>query len=177
MASLQFQASRGKEELTRGSPNCSRPSTQPSPPHPCPGNVPYHIGFHFRHFNRLLNLKDQAATGQLWGLGEVGGVTPSYQAILGNTRLLFCETTPTMGTQWPPHKPHETRPCRAMTNTKVSLTLHRGENQPQRLPSLNNGFSKSRPLKVLFQTCYMSLANWGEPSWALRLPEAKLPNM
>lgn len=53
----------------------------PSLPQPCPGNAPYHIGFHPGHFNQLLHLKDKAATGQLWGLGEAGGVISSYQAI------------------------------------------------------------------------------------------------
>lgn len=47
-----------------------------------------------------------------------------------------------------------------MTNTKVSLMFHRGEKQPKRLSSPSNG-SKFRPLKVLFQTCGMSLANYG----------------
>lgn len=57
-------------------------------PHPGPAlgvSFPYHTGFHSRHFNRLLHLKDKAATGQL---GEAGGVTPSYQAILRNTGFL-----------------------------------------------------------------------------------------
>lgn len=47
-----------------------------------------------------------------------------------------------------------------MTN-KAPLTFHSGKNQPKRLRSPNNDFSKSRPLKVLFQTHYMCLPNPG----------------
>lgn len=125
---------------------------------PCAGNAPHHTGFHSRRFNRLLHLQDNAATGQL---GEAGGVIPSYQTIFRNTTVPFLWKGLTMGTQWPPHKPHRIRPCRAMTNTTVSLTSHRGENQPTRLPFHNNGFSKSRPLEVLSLTCCVSLDNPG----------------
>lgn len=98
VALLQFQASGERsaqlESLRTLYCTSAGPAPNLPPLYPCHGNAPYHTGFHSRHVNQLLHLKDKAATGQL---REVGGVTPSYQAIWRSTRFPSCETTPHSG--------------------------------------------------------------------------------
>lgn len=50
---------------------------------------------------------------------------------------------PPQQTQWPPHKPHKTRSCRAMPNTKTSLMFHREKTSPR-----GYAHPKQRPLQT-----------------------------
>ena len=154
MASLQFQASRGKEGLTE-EPQLQQAPSSASPTTPLPSECPLPHWLPFPTFQPALALAGRGSVGRRDSF--ISGHLKEHESSLpvkqpSQWRLRGHHTSPT--------KPGTAEQC---LTPRILLHFTGEKTSPRGCPHPTMALSKSRPLKVLFQTYCVNLDNAGAP--------------